>query len=758
MPAFCLTTESHKNLTEARKQGSISGAELLKAPTSERRKIFEKFTTKEEAKFINTEFEAALLSQQKKSITNWANKVFKTETTKLKDVQERIKDIDRVLNNKEQQELYEDFISRKLGVDVTAKEFAKVKEFADQLTVLKEIENENGTLIPIVDQFGNPTKEYFSKRRDLVNYLNSINPNSLLDVALGTIARGTLLFSIKSPFLNISSNTIFGLIGATQRRVQNRIGRGFNENVVWDYMKTATDLYNSTGYDTTTMTDVTQDFKVLGEKVTHAQGEGKVRRWGRFYEKWIFEKSLGVPDISTMAFHFADYLDTRSSRLAVAEGVEGKEARQKRSKEIMLDAMRVYPETDLGLTLRTEAQTEALFYTFKNRSVYSKVALDSRKLINAVGSQVGLNKLGEVLVPFAMTPANVLGAGIDYSGGFAFKGIREFIKAVRNKDIVTGKFNQENLNKAGYYFSQQALGVAFAMTIAESFDDDEFMTDYFSATDAERAFAKQNNIPFNSIKIGNRWVSFDYFSIFGAGIKALLQARKYGDDAIENTLNYTKAVGEQVLAIPGFVDVSNLFKDIKEGLAELPKKDKGKAISDAFGGLIDFTSSRLVPALISDVAIAIDPERKDKNKLFDSILAKIPGTGRFVDPFINVFGETIEREGFASQIFFGARVRTVRNDAVTEELERLMHTKTLPTIKELKRRTGKIRDIRDLKPDTFDRIVLTYGKNFKGALKKTFATFSYRKLSDEGKAEVINKIRAEELTKLTKGVVLPKKK
>lgn len=393
--------------------------------SKERRTFFTTHTNDELGKLINTEFEKAMVSSQKSAMTNWAKSVFdpKAKTKPVyKNILDKINNLDElgVLDPKSQDAFLQDLVSDKLGVSVSADEVRAISERAKAIQSAQEAMGDN---------FGDPFHEkeiisFLGAKHKMDLYLLSLSPAPISRVAVGTVGRGTMLLSVKSPLLNIESNTIFGVTEAFARRIASGRFRGANSKLAMDYVKMVNRVYKKTGYDLSRMVDLSSGgasgAKVLGD-IVHAQGPGVVRKMGRFYEDVVFKKLLGAPDVAYSSAAFADSLNLNA--LKVAGGSKTK------ATELMRDAMRINPIDEDAKILRAQAIADAEFSTYTNKSAISNMSEGIRKSLNQLVPDL---RLGDATMSFVKTPANVISAGIDYAGGGAVKAIYKTIKAFRS--------------------------------------------------------------------------------------------------------------------------------------------------------------------------------------------------------------------------------------------------------------------------------------------------------------------------------------
>ena len=115
------------------------------------------------------------------------------------------------------------------------------------------------------------------------------------------------------------------------------------------------------------------------------------------------------------------------------------------------------------------------------------------------------------------------------------------------------------------------------------------------------------NKVYNAFKIGDKWVSADWFGVLAEPLVAIMYAKstvviKKGCHAVR------ESVASSLTRLPGVETVASLYDDWSEKGYMTRKEMTDKATDDAIG----FLASRMVPSIFSDIAKMIDPyERKD---------------------------------------------------------------------------------------------------------------------------------------------------
>jgi len=741
---LCIPKELSKKLLAGAKAGDFTIQQLTEMSSAQRQELFTTYLDKGTAKSVNALFEKALVSQQKTALKAWAEQVFGTkakETPKYKNVMRKINQLDElgVLNPTEGESFYADLVAEQLGVTITAEEAKAISERAAKLEEL--------AAKPADNDFGLPSVEYFKERREMFDYLNSLAPSPVLRILSSTVARGNMLFSIKSPITNILGNTTQGIQQALERRLSSRQFKGTNGDFAKKYFKYANKVFKESGYDVTRMLHIDDTQRTLGEENVQSEGKGKARAVGRFYEDFVFKKLMASPDVAFSAAHFADSANLASTKIAQEEGLKG-EAAKKRALEIFKDATSINPETEEGIYVRSQATADASYATYQNDSYYSTLALAIRKIVNTATGDV---RLGDQLMPFVKTPANVIGAGIDASGVSAIRAMWNLKGALESAKLG----NREPLKQVVRDFVRSGLGLSLAIMVSAMFDPDDFIGEYPVNAKEQELLRLQRATP-NSIRIGDKWVSLDYFGAIASPLVGIMYARKYGNGLVNTAYKYAQGVGTQALKFPAYRAVKDLLVDFEEGLNKATDKTKTveEQTADTLGSIgvtaVDFLSSRVVPAIVYDIGKATDDyERKyDSKDPLERLQAKVPFVRESLPIKTDVLGAKVENEGAISTFLFGARVKTAADNAIVDELVRLQSTGNLPSITDVEKTSTRVKNFKTQMeekgtPEKYEKTVQKFKDDFNKRMGTLTTSFTYKRADDEKKAKLISDARNE---------------
>lgn len=272
-----------------------------------------------------------------------------------------------------------------------------------------------------------------------------------------------------------------------------------------------------------------------------------------------------------------------------------------------------------GLTKPTQeileqAEREALESVFQNKSMLSDFALGLRSGINKVGTKdFGL---GDVLIPYAQTPANLTQQAINYSPLGALKGIY---------NLSQGNQRQASLDLARSLIGSGLIGGGYGLAKAGLTTPSQFDENY---TKNKKIRENLQPLGIRPDQLGDMW--YAPFQPMSSPI-ATGTAMAYGENPLYAGLN-------TVVDQPYLQGVTRGLRDLQEG-------DWTKAATNVVASI----PSQFVPTLASQFAQSIDPyqrETYDPNKLqygLNTAIAKVPFASKTLPEKIDVTGQPIER-------------------------------------------------------------------------------------------------------------------
>ena len=290
------------------------------------------------------------------------------------------------------------------------------------------------------------------------------------------------------------------------------------------------------------------------------------------------------------------------------------------------------------------ARTESLQRTWNDSNNYTQFVLNVRKGLNKINFK-GYG-LGDVLIPFAKTPANLTKAIVDYSPLGVVQTINDGVKLKRS--LTNGQFTPQMQHKfvqdlgkatAGtlLYIAGYALAKA-GITSGES-DDDKDVANFMKNT---------LGISNYSIKIGDKTFTYDWAQPLAAPLSItanLVNKSKADATGVEKILSSLDTAGN-ILLEQSFLDSLNTVLSNNDGIAT--------GIEEAILEL----PSRAVPTFMKQVSDMIDGTQRtsfEKDKPLESAInkvkVKLPGISRSLAPSVDTLGREIQKYGGDNNIF-----------------------------------------------------------------------------------------------------------
>lgn len=291
------------------------------------------------------------------------------------------------------------------------------------------------------------------------------------------------------------------------------------------------------------------------------------------------------------------------------------------------------------------AHEEALSRTWNDNNKYTKFVLSVRSGLNNI--KLGGYGLGDVLIPFAKTPANLTKAIVDYSPVGLVNSLTKY-KAMNNA-IETGQFTAkmqhdfvQTLGKATAGTMLYVLGMALAkagITSGES-DDDKDTRDFIKNTLGINSY---------SIKIGNKSFTYDWAQPIAAplSIMANIENSKRNKEQalLEGIVNSLDTAGSILLEQSFLSSINDVLSDnagVVSGIINEVLELPSRAIPTFSKQIVDLTDTTQRQTYEYD-----KPLQTATNK----IKAKLPGLSKTLSPSVDTMGREILRYGGKNNIF-----------------------------------------------------------------------------------------------------------
>lgn len=389
------------------------------------------------------------------------------------------------------------------------------------------------------------------------------------------------------------------------------------------------------------------------------------------------------------------------------------------------------------------AHQEALSRTWNDNNNYTRFVLNARAGLNKLVSFRGYG-LGDVLIPFAKTPANLTKAIVDYSPAGLVSTINKGINL--KKSLTNGQYTAtmqhefvQNLGKATAGTMLYILGIALAKAGITSGDSDD---------DKDTANFLKNTLGISSysIKIGGKSFTYDWAQPLAAplSITANIVNKKYqnkDDKELLSLIIDSLDTGGSILLEQSFLQSINDVLNDNDGVAHGIIKE------------VLELPARAVPTFSKQIADLVDGTQRTSfeygkpiQSAVNSIKAKIPFVSKTLNPAVDTMGREIQKYGGKNNIFNvflnPANVSTENISESAEEIYRLYketgETDVMPRVApyyinqkgEKIMMTGKDRV-------EYQKIS---GEIIEDNIKKLINNASYSSMSDSDKANVVKDI------------------
>lgn len=619
-------------------------------------------------------------------------------------------------------------IEDSVGINITDEQTNEISGNVDRMK--KMFEN-------TASKNGNPSIETFKKLDEMNKLIDSYAPTNQGVVWSSIYGRSAMLASVKSPITNIVSNVENFITEKLARIGMNIINGQTNDNLVSsdrikDYIKWNDDVYAASGYMPTITENIFEETpKTLGESRPHSQGKGIVRQVGRIAENAIFKQLMGRPDNFAKGLVFTDVAGNRATQIAYEEGLTGEDA-VLRANELFDDAVLLNPKTEEGQQIRKQAMESAHQTTYTQDSKLAQVALRIREVLNTVG---GKNwKMGDMLMPFVRTPANVVSAGLDYAIGsvYTLYNVKEIIQNPKS----------EVAQKAIRSAVRNGEGILLALLISAFLDEDDYIPEFANLSPKMREMVKLQGGVYNSIRLFGHWVSLDYFGTLGIPLAGIMKARQR-ENLFNSLFAYGQGTVEQLLKVPGFREAADVIGSIQE-IGAYDKKPE-EVWKEVFDWTTDQAYTRTVPAFVNDIGKFLDTyERETDREMLKRIQSKIPFLREQLPAKTSIAtGGKVKSEGWKA-LLFGSRVSEDNDNRLVNEVEKLMKQENMPSVSD-PTRYGKLKD---LPVDKKNQARAYFNAQYAREVKKIMSKSGYNRMKPEEKKKAFDKVRRELTEKL----------
>jgi hypothetical protein len=472
------------------------------------------------------------------------------------------------------------------------------------------------------------TRENIVATAELVRDIQEVVPPSI-GQRLSVVQTMAMLLNPKTMIRNVVGNTIF----AGMDNVSDVVG---------------------TGLDMGTSVFTGKRTKVLPSLIAQGKGYGKGIKEGTEDVMKGIDTSGGVTSkfdlpvrrTFTGKYNPLTYLEKTLGLVLKAPDRANFQAAYQGSLNNQMRAAKVAAPTDEMIEV---AHHDGLYRTFQDNSKLAEGFVGLKRLMNKAGTPDGSFGLGDFLLKFPKTPANLLARGLDYSPAGFLKGMYE-----AGRPLITGQpFQQKAFVEA---LSRGLVGTGLIST-GYLLAKNGIMTgrpekDYDIAA-MER---EQGSGPFrfnvNAFKrylstgkeqvaeVGDNLVSFDWAQPISLPIAmgANMITNASGEDRLSAMMDQFDAGVSTLTEQPLVKGTTTFAKDVgREG----PIKALQNAVLQAPAGFVPTLSNQIVQATDNTTKETYDPNAFKQS--FNKVIARIPGAQATLPDKVGVLGQPQER-------------------------------------------------------------------------------------------------------------------
>ena len=465
-----------------------------------------------------------------------------------------------------------------------------------------------------------PTLEEIKAVKDLITK-KDYGTLSLWDV-LTSIRYGSMLGSVSTFTLSTASNTMNAAIARITDILTGRFSGVTNtvsEATMETVNKAHTERWNKAGlpnaYAAVTPAELA---KKTAKKAATYKGKGEdVINLANKIGNWSSMVTTALPDRIAKTYYSNYVASMTASKIAMEKGLN--------ANDIMLDSVLDNPLTKEGQEVRNAAQDamrDVEFLPSGNGATIGEktVQFFNRGLdgaLSVIEDEDIRNFVKSAILPFNGIASGIAARAINGMIGLPYEGIYGMVQAFKEGDVSVFIDHVKNMDRRYYIDSLAALIVAGALE--GLFDDDDYMPSYDLATYAQRQAAKRLGIPFDSIRIGDVWVSTEYCGLLHTAVKLLPTLRKIRDGKLNEAWGeFSKSLASTALEAPVIGLGTDGVKNVVEG------------IKDPVTGLTNYLNS-YVPRMVTATSKVISQE--------DNYYNPLTGTNQTLQPYMQfIFG------------------------------------------------------------------------------------------------------------------------
>jgi hypothetical protein len=591
MAFTCLPKEKADAFKKALASKDIQISDLLNKSGDELVSTFEPFAGKD-AKAMATLFEEKLILKNKvQGIKNFIQKMTETgrySPEKIAELKQAASDYkqaqqERIFSPEENQTFLSNLAERAAGTAVTRVEAAKIGELTKAI---------NDALAKPTDNFSGISADYLNASEALRKYVASLKPTTAvasIGKNLGEIGRNSLLMNPSTPVKTTISQIMNNIVDVFTRRIAAGKVKGQVSDLASQAKQEAWDTFKKTKLNVSSMEKI-DDTGKLGEGtrfeanvgVTKSSKpvkavEAVVRRAAQLTNKISIDLEHNYSFVRAYQYAFHDAANILATKIGQGDRAA--------AETVFRDAVRVEPQTDIGLIIRKEAQMQAARVTNTNPTILSNMSLAVKDALNGntrfFGGKLGISGLGDALIPIAKIPADVIANGIENAGLGIPLGAADMVKGMRamgraGEDIIAKQQGFAQFSQGFQKVARTVGTLSLAAYFANSLTKQDFLTDRYGT---------------NFVKIAGVWVNTEYISFLSPALSGMMTVKKdqlYNQNAGDIVGQYLAGATQGLKNLPAIGDINQAVSSITNPTFSKGLWKYGK----------DFINSRGVPSFI----------------------------------------------------------------------------------------------------------------------------------------------------------------
>jgi hypothetical protein len=320
-----------------------------------------------------------------------------------------------------------------------------------------------------------------------------------------------------------------------------------------------------------------------------------------------------------------------------------------------IDGQMANPTEDIFLG----AHADAALTAYKNETILSKVASSLRQTVRRGYEKPGqpsLTKAGygaasialDMTIPFTRIAGSLANVAVDYSPG-------GFIKAVASSMEPNPRLQADVATR----LAKASLGSGLLMWGMKAAQAGNATGSFPTDAGERKRWDLEGKKP-NSVKLGETWHNIEWLGplsvsfLIGVEIAHAREAEKTG-------------TGNVALQAAGFFGKTMTEMTFLQGISNLVG-----ALQDPAHKMAGVAAQSVpLPAIVPQIAAAVDPYQRAASSVGEKIQSRIPFASRSLPPRLDSFGDTLRATSGAAAVLDVSGSRKATDDAVTRELDRL---------------------------------------------------------------------------------------